>query len=113
MMIKPPGYFWRIRVFEVDYDVLIAIKQFFFPRVFGLMRHSREVEFRFLIKNFSVETIENSRGSGTITAAIVKTQSDLGHRERELASTPSAANERRGKALKDGRVTEDCQAESS
>jgi hypothetical protein len=73
VMVKPPGHLRRIRIFEVHNNVLIPVEQPLFPGMFRLVGHPAELEFRFGIEVFPVETIKDRRGSGAVKASIVKT----------------------------------------
>src|SRR5260370_35725950 len=79
VMIKPPGHFGTVRIFEIDDDVLIAVKQAVYPRLRGAVRHSRETEFRVGVEFFFIEAVEKRGGSCPIKAAVMKTQPDAGH----------------------------------
>src|SRR5215469_12589905 len=110
-MIKPPGHFGRVRVLEIDDDILVSVEKPILPRVFCFVGHPAEAEFSFGVEMFPVETVEKRRRSGAIEAAIVKAQSDLGHRERISLASPGVPV-RRSKAHYDVRPFTDCQVKS-
>jgi hypothetical protein len=80
VMVEPPGYLRRVGEFEIYDDVFVAIEQAGFPGLRGAVRHSRESEFRVLVKTFAIKAVEESGGSGAIKTAIVKAEPDLGHK---------------------------------
>src|SRR6516165_10193136 len=76
--------------------------------MFCFVCHSTETKIGFCIELFPVETVEKRRRSGAIEAAIVKAESDLGHRERISLASPGVPV-RRSKAHYDVRPFTDCQ----
>jgi hypothetical protein len=77
MMVKPPGDARRARIFEIDNDVLIAVKQGFRKRVACLVSHSREVKFRARLEALSEKSIEDRRRRSAVEASVMKAQSNF------------------------------------
>src|SRR3974377_82355 len=100
VMIKPPGHFWRVGILEIDDDILIAVEKRILPGVFCFVGHPAEAEFSFGVEMFPVETVEKRRRSGAIEAAIVKAESDLGHRERISLTSSGAPRQKKQSPLR-------------
>src|SRR4029077_21186507 len=91
VMIEPPGHLRRIRVLEVNDDVLVAVEQAFFPRMLGFMGHAGEIKLGVGILAFAIKAVEQRGRGGTVETTIVKTESDIGHIGR-ACTPPSSAN---------------------
>jgi hypothetical protein len=85
VMVEPPGHLRRIRVFEVDDYVLVAVKQIPFPRLGGPMGHSREMKFGARVNPLAIEAVKKCGGSGAIKTAVMKAQSYFSHRREVRA----------------------------
>src|SRR6202162_528006 len=86
MMVEPPGYFRRVRIFEVHNHIFVAVKKTVCPRLYRAMGHASQFELRAGIKTLSVKTIKKRGGSGAIKAAIMETQAYSGHKPGECLS---------------------------
>jgi hypothetical protein len=76
-MVKPPRHARRIRVFEIDNGIFIAIEKGFREWVPRLMRHPREMKLRARLDTLSKKAVENRRRSRTVEASVVKAQSNF------------------------------------
>jgi hypothetical protein len=72
------------------------------------MGHAGEVKFSIPLKAFTKKAIENRRGSRSVEASVMKTQSDF-YRIRHSALWSPSANHSNLKALKDGWDWRECQ----
>jgi hypothetical protein len=54
----------------------------------GLVRHSAEMKFCFVVLALPVKAVEKCGRSSAIETAIVKTESNLGHKERNCSAFP-------------------------
>src|SRR5215204_2779960 len=70
-MIEPPGKFFRCSVFEIDYGVLIRIKQREVKQVAWTVQQSGVVDFSFGMNPFFIEARESRCGSDTVEAVTV------------------------------------------
>jgi len=80
VMVKPPGDFGRIGIFEVDDDVLIAVEETGFPGLGSAVGHAAEAKFGSRVKSFAIESDKKCRRSSAVKTAVVVTEPDAGHR---------------------------------
>jgi hypothetical protein len=79
MVVEPPSHLWRVRVFEIDNGVFIAVKKAWSPGLLRAVRHASEAKFRGGIEFFPIEAVEQSGRGGPIKATVVEAEPDAGH----------------------------------
>src|ERR1700693_972570 len=90
MMVEPPGYFRRVRIFEVHNHIFVAVKKAVCPRLHRAMGHASQFELRVRIKTFAVKAVKKRCGGGAIKTTIVETQAYSGHKPGSCLSRLSA-----------------------
>ncbi len=112
VMVKPPGHARRARVFEIDDGVFIAVEQGFREGMPRLVRHPREMKLRARPDALPKKAVEDRRRRRAVEASVVKAQSNFDRvRHSPPSLHPIAKHKSRWKALKDGRVRQECQDE--
>src|SRR3984957_1632943 len=90
MMVEPPSYFRRVRIFEVHNHIFVAVKKAVCPRLYRAMGHAGQFELRLRIEALAVKTVKKRGRSGAIKTAIMETQAYSGHKPGECLSRLSA-----------------------
>jgi hypothetical protein len=103
VMIEPPGYFRRIRIFEIDNDVFVAVKEAGLPWRHSAMGHARKMKFRGGVEALAIKAIEQGRRRSSVKAAIVEAKPYTGHRVSGMAFGSLNAYRQHKQSFKDWR----------
>jgi len=85
MMVEPPGYFWRVGIFEINDRIFIAIEDAILPRRHSPVGHAAKSEFSVLIEALTVKAVKQRSRSRAVKTSIVEAKPCASHDEPEGA----------------------------